>query len=1347
MTIGTKMGLGFGILLVLVATITAVVSVNLSNLHKRFTIATVNDALVMTHYRMLEKLTSDMEAGQRGFVITGEDEFLEPYNYAIKEFERIMDQQKVLVQKQPRQMRLLEKIENALGRWKTNSAEPEIAMRRKVSEGHNDATHLQEILAKGLGKGILDQMRQVALTIGDDFQIDGNTTGVVLTEKVMKAMVDQETGERGFLITGEDSFLEPYNQGQIDVKSSLSQLRALVEKAHDRPGTQSDLDELDRLHYQWIREAAEPEIQLRRAVASDSEPSEALTTQEALERGKSILDQMRTVMLQLSDRFDAAGNEKLQTLLGALAKSAVDQETGQRGFLITADEAFLEPYLLGVKEWKNNIAKLRALNMKAYDIKTMVRHIDDLEHLSAQWLVEAGRPEIAARRLMDKHPERLNDVVRMLDKGTGKIILAELDNLFEELVDNEQLLGAQRSSEAADKFNTTANTTISLAIASLLLGSIIAAKITWGITQPVNKLNGAFSAVIDGDLNQRLQIESHDQLGALSKSFNAMVKKLKQMQASNQDVTHQLQKNNINLELEVKRKDAHATLADLTRDVKDIPALSEIVISFLAQFSDSQVGTIYLHPGDVEESQTMDLCATYAIKNPHQLTKKISPGEGLAGQALLEHKPITARQIPDEYFKFSSSLGDASPSNLLVIPLIYRDKLKGVIELGSFAAYSDVLINELKTFTEVIARLFEDLQDKLRIATANSEIARLFEREKDAAKELEHANTQIAEALKQVENQKLALDEHAIVSIADIKGDILYVNEKFCELSGYTFEELIGQNHRMVKSDEHPPDFYREIWKTISGGQVWTGEIKNRAKDGSHYWVYATISPFTDESGQITQYVAIRTDITASKENEAQLLASTTAMTESLEREKLATKELKHVNEQLEELASTDKLTGLPNRALFQDRLTQTMKQTQRNGGRFAVLFFDFDRFKVVNDSLGHNVGDALLCDIADIFRRELRETDTVARFGGDEFVVLLSNLAHWSDAELKAQSLLEAFAQPHTLNGHLVVSTASIGLVTNEFSYESPNDIIRDADAALYQAKDNGKAQVVVFDQEMHSKAIDRLELESDLRIAKLRNEFRLMYQPIIQLDTGELVGFEALVRWEHLVHGMISPCDFIPLAEETGQIIDIGKWILKTAAAQVVDWNQRLDLDQKLSINVNISKRQLLDSSFLDDILACQKKYGFSSGDIKLEVTESVIADTRMDVVPLLKKLRDHGFPIIMDDFGTGVSSLGTLYDYPIDVLKIDQAFIRVLNQDRSLLAVVASITNLADNLGIQTVAEGIETEDIIGALQSVDCTWGQGYYFARPLSVKDAENFILDAQKDSKMAFALSGNDETI
>ena len=447
--------------------------------------------------------------------------------------------------------------------------------------------------------------------------------------------------------------------------------------------------------------------------------------------------------------------------------------------------------------------------------------------------------------------------------------------------------------------------------------------------------------------------------------------------------------------------------------------------------------------------------------------------------------------------------------------------------------------------------------------------------------------------------------------------------------------------------------------------------------------------------------------------------------------------ELKKAERELAVAATTDKLTGLPNRMVFMDRLEQRLKQSKRDLSHFAVLFFDFDRFKVVNDSLGHKIGDALLRDVADIFRRELRSTDAIARFGGDEFVVLLDNLSDKQDAVFKANRLLDVFAEPHDLSGHRVVSTASIGLVTNALPYNTGSEMIRDADAAMYQAKAAGKGRVVSFDHVMHDMAMDRLQLEDDMRTAIHDDEFELYYQPIIDLTTGSTSGFEALIRWNHEQRGLIDPNDFIPIAEETGLIIDLGRWVSRNASRQIAEWNKQYGKDRRYYVNVNLSRRELLDSRVLDWLTTCRQEFGLDPGDLRLEITESTVVDERAGIIPLLRELREHGFQIVMDDFGTGLSSLGALHDLPIDMLKIDKSFIESLDSDRSFIAVVAAITSLAENLGLPCVAEGIESERIVGALQSINCTWGQGFHFAYPMPAPDIEAYLARQHDDNAHA----------
>jgi len=450
---------------------------------------------------------------------------------------------------------------------------------------------------------------------------------------------------------------------------------------------------------------------------------------------------------------------------------------------------------------------------------------------------------------------------------------------------------------------------------------------------------------------------------------------------------------------------------------------------------------------------------------------------------------------------------------------------------------------------------------------------------------------------------------------------------------------------------------------------------------------------------------------------------------------------LEHAVEQrtkeLRVIAETDRLTGLPNRTVLQRRLEHVLAQCRRSGKYCAILFFDFDRFKVINDSLGHEIGDALLVSIAHRFRKHLRETDTPSRFGGDEFVVLLDALTSPGDACVVAETLLHVFAQPHDLSGQQVVSTASIGVVANEHELKSASDMIRDADSAMYQAKSLGKGRVVAFDQTMHERAMKRLRLEESLRSALDQDQFHLEYQPIVHVDSGSVIAAEALLRWESADHERISPVHFIPVAEDTGLILPIGKWVICAACAQLSEWIARNVFPQEFALSINVSKRQLLDRGFERFLLNCLDEHKLTPAQIKLEVTESTIVDNRAGIVPILQALRKEGFRIMMDDFGTGHSSLSGLHRLPIDELKIDQSFIRESSSNRELIAIIHSIVALAGHLNLKSIGEGVETVEHVALLQTLGCELGQGYFFARPMSPQRFETFLRDTDNTFRQA----------
>ncbi len=441
--------------------------------------------------------------------------------------------------------------------------------------------------------------------------------------------------------------------------------------------------------------------------------------------------------------------------------------------------------------------------------------------------------------------------------------------------------------------------------------------------------------------------------------------------------------------------------------------------------------------------------------------------------------------------------------------------------------------------------------------------------------------------------------------------------------------------------------------------------------------------------------------------------------------------------EALETQARTDSLTGLPNRAAFRRRLTECIERAHSNESyHFIVLFLDLDRFKVINDSLGHGVGDQMLIAVADTIRRVVADETVdhgingfIARMGGDEFTILIEPTEDVRWACELAQRLRTELTLPLQLDDYQVTTDASIGVrVCNGLCYDA-DELIRDSDTAMYHAKALGKGRTVVFDQRMHEQALERLELEQDLRLAQAGGQLMLYYQPIISLETGELDGFEALLRWKHPQRGIISPDTFIPIAEETGLIIDIGQWVLDQACADLADWKERFPEHKSIHIGCNLSKVQLAVNG-LDNIVAdTLKQHGIDPAELHLEVTESVIMHDASVVVPVMDRLRDMGIVMCMDDFGKGYSSLASLHRFPIDVLKIDREFIAAMTQSRAHMAVVHAIVTLADNLGMRVVAEGIETEGHLVQLQTLECAYGQGYLFGRPGPAEQVIKWLAD------------------
>ncbi len=440
-----------------------------------------------------------------------------------------------------------------------------------------------------------------------------------------------------------------------------------------------------------------------------------------------------------------------------------------------------------------------------------------------------------------------------------------------------------------------------------------------------------------------------------------------------------------------------------------------------------------------------------------------------------------------------------------------------------------------------------------------------------------------------------------------------------------------------------------------------------------------------------------------------------------------------------------DKLTGLPNRALLRDRLELAVERRKRNPDHhFAVLFLDFDRFKVINDTYGHDMGDELLVAISRRLNQALRPTDsiarsensTAARLGGDEFVIIADDLKDASDAGRVGDRLLRELSEPYTIRGCSVASTVSIGITTSALDYQKGEEMLRDADTAMYHAKAAGKARFILFDRKMHQQVTARLELENELRGAVEKNQFLLHYQPIVCLTEGALEGFEALVRWKHPARGLVPPNDFIPCCEETGLIVPLGYWVLAEACKQLVSWCKMFPDFSGLSMSINLSAKQLAAPDLVSRVRAIFAETGVDPSRVILEITESVMIRNAETAVPILDELRRLGVRLHMDDFGTGYSALSCLHRFPLAGIKIDRSFVRSIGERRDYAAVVNAIVSLARNLGMILVAEGMETADQVVMLQAMDCDKAQGFYFSRPMDPAAASAYITTMQTSGKI-----------
>jgi diguanylate cyclase (GGDEF)-like protein/PAS domain S-box-containing protein len=563
---------------------------------------------------------------------------------------------------------------------------------------------------------------------------------------------------------------------------------------------------------------------------------------------------------------------------------------------------------------------------------------------------------------------------------------------------------------------------------------------------------------------------------------------------------------------------------------------------------------------------------------------------------------------------------------------------------------------------------------------------------------------QFQEALAQSESKFRSLIQNSldIITILSREGCIIYESPSVEKILGYHPDNLLG---KMVFDFIHPEDIpsAKTAFQKILDNPQESVTIELRFQNQNQSWNYLELVGTNLLNEPSVSGVLINSrDIT----------------------------ERKRVEQEFRFLACHDPLTHLANRTLFTEWLEKAFLRTKRDKKKkIAVLFLDLDRFKLINDSFGHADGDRLLILFAERLKSCLREIDSIARLGGDEFGILLENITDVSQVIHIAERIKNLFQVAFTLTEREVFSSVSIGIALSKATYQHPEDILRDADIALYRAKECGKARFEIFDAEMHNRAVTLLRLENDLRQGLRREEFQLFFQPILSLKTGFLKGMEALLRWQHPQGGQISPNIFIPVAEETGLIHPLGWWIFQQACQQLLEWDQLLPREIPLTMSVNVSAPQFREPGLIDRIDQLLMDLGLTSSRLCLEITESVLIDNAEAAALTFSQLRAMGIQLYMDDFGTGYSSLNYLHRFPLNALKIDRSFVSQMNPRDKNSEVVKTIITLAKNLGIDVIAEGIETEQQLNQLKELDCDFGQGFFFSRPMNAQTAEQFIVE------------------
>ncbi len=718
----------------------------------------------------------------------------------------------------------------------------------------------------------------------------------------------------------------------------------------------------------------------------------------------------------------------------------------------------------------------------------------------------------------------------------------------------------------------------------------------------------------------------------------------------------------------------------------DLKSLLQTTADSIIQLTRMQYSAIYLLDGDRMRlwAATPPLPESYqeALRNP-PLTDHPHIMQAISSRefVLLPDMRVAELSAAERYLAETYNLRTA-----LFLPLLVGNKVLGVLTVTSAEQTMEIGANKLG-----VCRTLANL---CAIAANN---AQLFQSIELHTAQLEHriAERDLAEGKLRILSLAVEQSPNTIV-ITDLDANIEYANANFSQVSGFSMDEAIGKNPRMLQSGKTPKATYEDMWAHLTRGETWRGELVNQHKNGSEYIESAIISPVRQADGKITNYLAIKENIT----------------------------EKRLAEERIQNLAHFDQLTGLPNRSLLNEHFKFALGLAQRNGEKMAVMFLDLDHFKDVNDTLGHSIGDQLLVEIALRLKSHIRDEDTVSRLGGDEFILVLPGNDE-NGAALVATKLLEMVSQPSLIEGHELIITCSIGIAIYPDDGEDFEALLKNADTAMYRVKQDSHNGFRFFKQEMQTHSARSLQLGNALRHALTRNELLLHYQPQITLQDGHIVGAEALLRWQHPELGMISPAEFIPIAETSGQIIQIGEWVLRTAATQLKKW-----MDKGLPtmmMAVNLSAAQFRHPNLTEMVTRILDEVNLPHELLELELTEAVTMDDPQAAIAVMDKLDECGIRMSIDDFGTGYSSLSYLKRFKVYKLKIDQSFVRDITHDADDKAIVTAIINMASSLGMHTIAEGVETAGQLAFLRLQGCDEVQGYYFSKPLPAEEFEAFL--------------------